>query len=591
MTTSAVSSTSNSGQSIITALNAGNGMDITALATNLTAATKAPEQSIIDTKKTALNAQVSSIGKIMTTVDSFLTSLTSLGDPNTFQRSPQTSDSSKLTVEFMNGTVPAAFTNAVSVKSLATESSIRFPPVASLDASLLGSNAIRTLTLNSVPAGSTPLASIDLSVTNTLPKLRDAINNISGMTASIVQGGTATSPEYYLTVKHGTGTANRFTASVTTGDASLTTAPAVTDANGNITTAANAGLTVDTTAADATARYNETQGSDASILVDGVPVSSATNKFDNVIPGVSLTAVGATGVLNADGTISSDTPVTVSSTTNTDSLTNALSTLVSGFNTIIQTVNTETAIDIDPKKRGGLANDTAAKLLLNQLRSFTTQPIAGYDDKIRSFSDLGISTNKDGTLSLDAKAFATKLKTDPSGVEAILASKRLASDSRLKLGVTSANTPTGVYTIQKGDATNWTINNKSAVLNIGILSGSVGSGAEGLSILIPPEVSSAAAIGYSTKIYYSKGIVERFSDMLTSLKDSQSQLQSETTNATAALKNLDADQASLDTRMTAVQQRYMTQFTAMQTLLNQSKDTQSSLTNFMTAWTAGLKSA
>ena len=566
MVTSVASATtttaSNAGQSVITALNAGNGMNITELATNLTAAEKAPAQNIIDTKKAALSAQVSSIGKIMSTVDSFTSSLAALGDPNTFQRTPKSSDDTKVQVEFLDGAVPPSFSGSVNVTALASESTVTFPPISNINASLTGSDSRRTLTLYAGTAGAPGPATktIDLSTFNTLPKLRDAINGISGMSAAILQGGTAAAPQYYLTVKSATGAANQFFSTITNDSgAAVTTGGGLTTGSG----------------------YSAKPGSDATITVDGISVNSATNTFDNVIAGVRLTATNLTGT----------SPVTVTSETDTTALTNAITTMVGGFNTMIQTINTEANFDPDKTKRGGLAGDTGAAALIRQLRSFTTQPIAGYDDKTRSFSELGISTNRDGTLSLDANAFVKKLKADPTGVEAILASRRSTSDTSVKFGSASSATPTGVYTVATDGASNWSINGTGGVLDSGLLTGSSGSKAAGLSVILSSDLTSHASSGYTAKIYYSKGLLERFSDMLASVKDSNSALQSETTTANASLKQLDTDQTKLDTKMTAVQQRYMTQFTAMQTFLNQSKDTQSSLTTFMTSWTAGLKSA
>ena len=553
----AVSSTSSSssGQNILTALNASNGMDMTALATNLAAAEKATQQNILDTKKTKLTAQVSSIGKIMTTVDSFALGLSALGDPNTFQRTPQSSDPSKVAVEFLNNSVPSNFSNSIAVTTLATESSLRFSPKAGLDASLLsaGSSA-KNLVLKDNSGQS--LATIDLTIANSLTKLRDALNDVSGFNASIIQGGTSTSPQYYLTVKRGTGSANQFSASVIDSGGASVTDPSFDPAS-----------------------FITTQGTDAVITVDGISVQSADGVFKNVIPGVSLTALGLTGAA----------PVIASSTINTDALTNAVSTLVSGFNTMVQTISTETAFNEDPTKRGGLSGDSNARALLTQLRNFTTQPITGYDEKVRTFSDIGISTNRDGTLSLDVKSFAQKLKSDPTGVEAILASKRSLGDSRLKMGQTSPKTQAGVYTITKADASSWTINGQSATLSLGMLIAGDTTPAQGLTVLVPPEVSNSVSTGYSTKLYYSKGLLERFNDMLASVKDTQSPLQSETTNANTALKQIDADQTKLNAKETATKQRYLTQFTALQTLLSANKDTATNLTNFMTAWSSSLK--
>ena len=50
-----------------------------------------------------------------------------------------------------------------------------------------------------------------------------------------------------------------------------------------------------------------------------------------------------------------------------------------------------------------------------------------------------------------------------------------------------------------------------------------------------------------------------------------------------------ATEASLNTQMTALYNRYISQFTAMQDILNSSKTDGNSLTSMMTAWTAGLK--
>ena len=48
-------------------------------------------------------------------------------------------------------------------------------------------------------------------------------------------------------------------------------------------------------------------------------------------------------------------------------------------------------------------------------------------------------------------------------------------------------------------------------------------------------------------------------------------------------------QAKLDSDMVALKNRYLTQFTAMQNILNATKSDQTSLTNMMSSWTAGLK--
>jgi len=55
------------------------------------------------------------------------------------------------------------------------------------------------------------------------------------------------------------------------------------------------------------------------------------------------------------------------------------------------------------------------------------------------------------------------------------------------------------------------------------------------------------------------------------------------------IPNLNDQVTKLATRMDAIQQRYLKQFTVMQNILNDAKSTQSSLTNSMSAWTSSLK--
>ena len=402
----AAASVTSAGTSIINALGVGSGIDIQSLATNLTNASKAPEQSILDNQKTALTATVSSVGKVLSTVTSFSSSIKSIGDPNTFQRTPTSSDSSKVTIAFTGTSVPSTFSGNVNVNALATGSKALFPPITDLSTNLLGSDVGRSFNLAYTnAAGTQTTSSIDLAKFNTLPTLRDEINKISGFTATILQGGTAAAPQYYLSVQHGSGAASAFTSTVTVNDASGQ--PVLN--GGQPTPATGTGLTTDTNTG-----FQSVTGTDASITVDGVPVTSATNSFDNVLPGVSITAVAPTN----------GTSVALGSQVNSDGLTTALATLVSGFNAMITTIQGETTYSSDPTKRGGLANSTAADQLINQLRQFTTQPISGYDGSTHTLSELGISTNRDGTLSVDNTAFATVLRNTPQIAEAVLASKR-----------------------------------------------------------------------------------------------------------------------------------------------------------------------
>ena len=518
------------------------------------------------------------------------------------------------------------------------------------------------------------LLSMDLSATDTLVTVRDKINTIAGMTATIVQGGTDTDPLYYLSVKSATGSINNFYADVT--------------AIGGTTPLDGADTSnLDPVADGLLGNYYSslTVGQDAKISIDGVTISSSTNVFDKAIPGVIITAVGT-----------SDYPVTIKSETNTTALTAAINSLVTGYNQVIATMSAEMAYNsTDNTNSGGLANNATARTLVEQLRSFTTQQIQGYDNNVYTLADIGVKTNRDGTLTLDQAAFDTALSTKPDMVAAVMASKQSLSDSRLSPGKIDSTAKAGVYTIKKetlspqittvagtasayeaatvafndlaaggyvtvggltftansamaasdvaaafsnlatgaitgpstglgsysgtltgwstgslnankltfmastfgnvtdltssGTSLGWTINGEPATLSGMTLTAGAASKAAGISVLIPTDLSAAAAEGFSATLNYSKGILERFNAMIADATGTSSSLQSLSNTDTKNLSDLDQKQTDLDARMETIRLRYLDQFTRVQTLLTQAKSTQSSLTDFQTAWSNSLK--
>lgn len=545
---------------IINSLNAGSGIDIKALAKNLTETVRIPQQAAIDNQKTILTAKISSLGKIMSVVNTFNDAINSFGDPQTFHRSPSSSDPTKVALEFTDAKVATTFAGRIGVSRLASESSILFPPMTSLDAPLAGVDGNRTLTLKSgtADAPGSVLASIDLTSVKTLASLRDRINEIDGFSATIIQGGSPADPRYYLGVKGGSGSANTFHASVTT------------NLNGQETTATGSGFYLDGTELIK-------QGADAEISVDGLVINSSTNDFTDILPGVKIKALALT-----------TTEVVLSSAYNTTALSDAMATLVSGFNLMLDNIKSETAFDLDPKKRGGLSNDASTRGLLNELRRFTTQAISGVGDSTHFLAEIGVKTNRDGSLQLDETAFAKVLKQNPEIVESVLASKRLISDSRLSIIATGGAQP-GKYEIAKVGVGQWTLNNQPATLTTGKLTAQTATYANGLVIGLPPGVEIAAPVGYKTNLYFGKGLIERFSDMFKSLKDNQSSLQKLSTSTNKTLSNLSTTQTKLDAKMKVIEDRYLKQFSQMNSIVSEGQNTMSSLKTFIDSWTAGLK--
>ena len=153
--------------------------------------------------------------------------------------------------------------------------------------------------------------------------------------------------------------------------------------------------------------YNGTGGNlilgqaalDAQFRLDGVAFSRPSNSFSDVLPGVSLT-LRQTTVGN---------PVTITSQRPTDTIRQSINDFVSVFNTLKRDIN-------DAREATG--GDQATRTLDQQLSRLISQAITS-DPAINSLSDIGISTNRDGSVTLNAAKLEAALTSNPDAVEAL----------------------------------------------------------------------------------------------------------------------------------------------------------------------------
>jgi hypothetical protein len=159
-TTTASNSTSQStiGSNIINSLT-GATINIQNLAQQLTDATKAGRQSIIDTRKALADAKISAIGQITSSANTFQNSLSGLGSSKAISYSTQSSDPTVADFSFKSFIQPKPLNFTFSVKQIATENIVTLPPISSTATNLLGSSTSRFLTLFGAP----PIASASVA--------------------------------------------------------------------------------------------------------------------------------------------------------------------------------------------------------------------------------------------------------------------------------------------------------------------------------------------------------------------------------------------------------------------------------------------
>src|SRR5579863_3680638 len=235
-----------SGASTNTTTGLGQGIDVTAL---VTAALAGDQANItqIQSQQTAVNNQNTALAQITTELQALQSAAFTLGDPLGSLSSQSAASSNSNILGATASSTAASATHTVTVNSLATTSSYYTAPVAT-SSTPLATGAFALQVGNGTPVTIT----ID-STNNTLDGLASSINNLAaGVTASVVNDANGSR---------------------------LALVSNTTGAPGDLTISSNTtGL----------AFTKAVTGTNASLTVDGIPISSASNTVSNVINGVTL---------------------------------------------------------------------------------------------------------------------------------------------------------------------------------------------------------------------------------------------------------------------------------------------------------------
>lgn len=354
----------------ITALGVGSGLDLSGLVDQLKAAERQKLVPILE-QQSAQKTKISAYGRLQSAMDRVQTSIAALNDASSFKqlKSTVTGDGVLATAsETAN-----AGSYEITVAQLARAGSVASSGV-TLDETL--TTTVETLTLD-FGAGTTQTSyNIDIAAGSTLADVRDQINadDGAGVTASIVNDGTG----YRLALS-----------SKENGeDASIVGFSGLTS------------LTMDA----ATARA----GQDAELNVNGIVITSNTNKVEGAIQGVTLDLVAA-----------SPDPVTLTIERDEASLRETIDAFVSNYNEMKSTVDRMTAYNGEGETSGELVGDRTVRTIEDRLRRDITDSLGTGD--ISRLSQMGIAIDERGRLKVDETKLDDAVANNPEGLSAFFA--------------------------------------------------------------------------------------------------------------------------------------------------------------------------
>lgn len=360
----------------------GSGLKIDDIVSALVKAQTSAKQTQITNLTTKSTTQLSATSQLKSALSTFQLALATLNTADSFSGLKATSSNEDaVTASTTSSATPGTYT--LDVEKLATSSKVASQYVGTSDKYGAG-----RLTLSQ--GGKSYFVTV--SAGDSLSTIRDNINKLSeasGISANVVTDSSGSR----LVLSSTTTGAGTDISVKTSGDSSL------------------GKLAIDGSAAySSSAGGYLVQAGDAEFKLDGLSMTSANNTLDKAVSGVTFNLV-STG------------SSTVTVATNTDDLTTNIQQFVDAYNTLIKAVSSLTDITTTTNEDGTTSNsvgplssDAMTRSLLNSLRNEFVN-LSSSSGSLKVLSQLGITSQKDGTLSVDSSQLKKGLATYSGSIQ------------------------------------------------------------------------------------------------------------------------------------------------------------------------------
>lgn len=415
---------------MVSSLGLGSGLPLADLVSQLIAAEGATESQRIFREETRMQSEISALGDVKGAIADFQGLVSSrILDRDSFHlRTASSSD--KDVVEVAASITAQVASHSIRVNTLAKAHTLTTAAYTN-KTDVIGSGSITIqygtdsspFTIN--PDKAIEVVNIDSS-NNTLEGIRDAINaTATGVQASIVNDGSG----FKLVVtSNETGAKNSLKILVNDDDLTDTDTAGLSQIAYDPDAGVGAGKNLTQSVAAA----------DSAFVLDGIAITNASNVITDVLEGVTLT-------LNSVDTVNDKTlNIAIDKTT----IRNNVDAVINSFNNIYNSsISSNTAFNADSGETGPLFGDFTVRTIDNQVRNVLTSSIEGLIGPFRALSDLGITTNADGSMSLNTTKFDAALDTGLDDVARVFTAFGQPTDEFVQFSTSSDVTNTGSYVV------------------------------------------------------------------------------------------------------------------------------------------------
>ncbi|WP_226944577.1 flagellar filament capping protein FliD [Pseudomonas sp. FME51] len=367
----------------------GSGMDVGGMVQALVNAEAAPKTAQLDNLEKATTSKVSALGQFRSALSTFQTALGKLNDASLFEKRSATSSAAD-TVSITADSKAIAGNYNVQVFNLAQTSKVALAGFENAS-DAIGSG---TLTINIGDE------SLDIDVTDaSLTDIRDAINAAGkdqGLSATIVNDPSGKGGARLVLSSDKSGTGNDISVAVSadaTGDLGRLTFQPTSGADEDFQPTP---VDADNPRAARVISYSR----DANLAIDGINLSSASNTVEDAIEGVTLTLKAA----QTEDALTNAETINLRVAEDKAGVRTSITEFVDAYNKMLESINSLTSVvsvggDDGEPLAAALVGDSSVRSFMSAMRSELGSVAGG--DGIRILADIGITTQRDGTLGVD----------------------------------------------------------------------------------------------------------------------------------------------------------------------------------------------
>ena len=544
----------NNSPEILSKLGVGSGLDTSALIESLVEAEIAGPKEQLEQRESDFSARISAFSQIKNNLKVFKDNLEIIQSNNSLGYQGTTSDSTIATFSANGNSAASAINSQLTVSSLATAHTLTGPSLSSPNNTV----GARTLSIafgtwsadptqgggQSHTSNGMTTISVTATSTTTLNQLRDMINNAAtdsnndgeqDVIASVLYDGS----NYMLSLKSQFGASNEMK---------------ITDNH-----ASSPVYAYDTT--DGAQLTQRVAGTDSSFTVDGISMTRDSNSIDDLYSGMTLDLLKTSG-----------TAITIKSEVDLDAAQTSIQDFVTTYNDVMTSLENLRVANDDDENSGILAGDSLLRNIQNDMRSANGSALNGYEGGPYYLSNLGVKTNRDGTLTFaNADALERTFKSNPNSLLAFFKDQIVSDNADIApLRYSIADTTPGSYAVavSSGSATIGGVSASASGTTYSVSSGDP----NGLALTITSSDTSGT-------IHYGRSFISQLQDKLDVYIKFDGLIETSLDGSRTRLKEIAEKKEALDDRIASLYSRYQTQYSAMDSAIASLNETSDLLKN------------